>query len=287
MGRDAGIKDLGPQPHQIGNASISGDAGSWFLPDRVDLPFVTERDQDNNPISGLRRTQLAKFPARNWAAKWNAWLVLDEFVLKPWDPGGAKAALDNIVNGSNLGTELDHLVTAAQNERADAIGEILSQDAEFFSDFMGLLTITPGSYPKTYRVLHIASLIGSFTALHFKAIYERPRPSQLCPALLPPIPVPGHSSFPSGHSTQAHLMALCMDHLLTEANVPQPDLANISADLRVLADRIGRNREIAGLHYESDTAGGVALAQSVFDTLTNAPIGTFVNAINDAVEEWQ
>jgi len=253
----------------------------------VDLPFVTERDQDNNPISGLRRTQLVEFPSRNWAAKWNAWLFLDEFVLKPWDPTGAKAALDNVLNGVNINTELDHLVTAAQNERADAIGEILSQDGEFFSDFMGLLTISSGSYPKTYRVLHIASLIGSFTALHFKGIYERPRPSQLCPALLPPIPVPGHSSFPSGHSTQAHLMALCMGQLLTQANVPQPDRGNISADLRVLADRIGRNREIAGLHYESDTAGGVALAQSVFDTLTNAqnPINKFADAITSAVEE--
>ena len=82
-------------------------------------------------------------------------------------------------------------------------------------------------------------------------------------------------------------MALCMGQLLTQANVPQPDRGNISADLRVLADRIGRNREIAGLHYESDTAGGVALAQSVFDTLTNAqnPINKFADAITSAVEE--
>lgn len=84
-------------------------------------------------------------------------------------------------------------------------------------------------------------------------------------------------------------MALCMGYLLTKANVPQPDRGNISADLRVLADRIGRNREIAGLHYESDTAGGVALAQSVFDTLTNAqnPVSKFADAITAAVEEWQ
>jgi hypothetical protein len=52
---------------------------------------------------------------------------------------------------------------------------------------------------------------------------------------------------------------------------------------------VGRNREIAGLHYESDTAGGVALAQSVFDTLTDAqnPVRKFADAITDAVGEWQ
>src|SRR5437868_15103207 len=114
--------------------------------------------------------------------------------------------------------------------------------------------------------MHIASQIASFGALYFKGHYNRARPSQLCPALLPPIPVPGHASFPSGHSTQAHLMMLCLVHVLEEADVPQPDRDAISADLRVLADRVARNREIAGLHYASDSKGGVALAKSVFDT---------------------
>jgi membrane-associated phospholipid phosphatase len=177
------------------------------------------------------------------------------------------------------------------------MGEILSQDVEFISDFMGLLTITPGSHPKTYRVLHIASLIGSFIALHFKGSkvdgYERVRPSQLCPALLPPVPVPGHASFPSGHSTQAHLMAGCIGYLLDQAALPQPDRDALTIDLGVLADRVARNREIAGLHYESDSKGGAALAASVLATLTNnnaaVPAGVvamFDDAITEAIGEW-
>ena len=55
-----------------GNAGISGDAGNWFIPDRVDLPFVTVLDTDGDQISDLRRTQLANFPQWSWAAKWRA-----------------------------------------------------------------------------------------------------------------------------------------------------------------------------------------------------------------------
>jgi membrane-associated phospholipid phosphatase len=239
-------------------------------------------------ISGLLRT-LPHFPKRNWAARWNAWLVLDEFVDKTWKPA-AKTTLDARLTAAtaNQATEIQNLVLADRDERAQALGEILAQEVEFISAFMGLLTITPGSHPYTYRILHIASLIGSFAALHFKGVYNRARPSQVCPALLPPIPVPGHSSFPSGHSTQAHLMQRCVTHVLTEAGIPQTDLDTLTADLWVLAERVARNREIAGLHYESDSIGGTELSAILFGVLTNtsAPLATFDLAVSDAANEW-
>ena len=102
------------------------------------------------------------------------------------------------------------MLAMARDERASALGEILTQDVEFITAFMEALAITPGSHYRTFRMLHIASLIGSFAALHYKHVFDRPRPSWELPALMPPIPVPGHSSFPSGHATQAHLMAKCM-----------------------------------------------------------------------------
>ena len=117
--------------------------------------------------------------------------------------------------------ELNELVTAAQDERADALGEILGQADEFTSYFMNLMTTRPTSYPATFRVLNIASLVALFTSMYYKGKYHRPRASQLCPALLPPIVVPGHASFPSGHSTQSHLMALCMGDVFE--GLPQHD----------------------------------------------------------------
>ena len=156
-------------------------------------------------------------------------------------------------------SEIDLLVRAARDERAEAMGEILSQDVEFISDFMALLTITPGSHPQTYRVLHIGSLSARSRSCYFKDRYKRARPSHFCPALMPPIPTPGHSAYPSGHATQAFLMALLMRRVLS-GTVPAADLPDFVANLSALARRVARNREIAGVHYRSDSTAGDTLA---------------------------
>ena len=181
--------------------------------------------------------------------------------------------------------EIDGLVIAARDERAEALGEILSQDVEFVTDFMGLLTITPASHPHTYRVLHLANLIAVYAAMYFKELKSRPRPSHICPALRPPIPVPGHASFPSGHATQAYLMALFIERVL----VGTASAAAMARPLKVLAVRIARNREIAGLHYPTDSEAGRQLALSLFGTLNGAPVAAvpgFAAAIAAARAEW-
>jgi membrane-associated phospholipid phosphatase len=177
-------------------------------------------------------------------------------------------------------------VTAAANERADALSEILSQSNEFTSYFLNMMTARPGAYPATTKVLGIANLVGTFVAMYFKGRYARPRPSQLCPALLPPIVVPGHASFPSGHSTQAHLMALCMSDVFNGL----PQQATMLDDLWTLADCIARNREIAGLHYPSDTTAGVAIAHCIQALLNQAlPTGQptrYQLTVAAAAQEW-
>jgi hypothetical protein len=189
---------------------------------------------------------------------------------------------------ANFDSQIDNLVLAARDERPDAMGLILSQDVEFFTDFLAVLTIGPSSHPKTWRVLNIASLIGSFAVLYFKGKYNVPRAPQICPALLPPIPVPGHASWPSGHSTQAHLMKNCMLRVFAAAAMPAADLAVMTSDLNVLADEIARNREIAGLHYPKDSEGGARLADLLNGTiLTTGAVPMFDSAITAAAGEWQ
>ncbi len=302
-----------------GNAGGAGNAtsasGGWFFADRVNLPFVTAPDTGPNAVPPGTIGQLtiipdiARFPARNWSAEWYSWLTLIEFAASNWqsiDPTADAAwgwpslvAYPPPVNWPSLGVvagELADLVTAAANERADALAEILSQSNEFISYFLNLLTANPGAYPQTTKVLTLASQVGTFVAMYFKGRYKRPRPSQLCPALLPPIEVPGHASFPSGHSTQAHLMALCMGDVLN--GLPQQQCDNVMDDLWTLADRIARNREIAGLHYASDTAAGRAVAQAGLRQLhACVPIflagtsldGTtlYQHAVTLAQAEWQ
>jgi hypothetical protein len=203
------------------------------------------------------------------------------------------------LNPTNVGNEIRNLTTAAANERSDALDEILSQSDEFISYFLNLLTASPGAYPQTTKVLTIASCVGTLVAMYFKGLYKRPRPSELCPALLPPIAVPGHASFPSGHSTQAHLMALCINDIFN--TLPQQN--TILEETWTLADRIARNREIAGLHYASDTNAGKAIALATLPKLhasvpiflagtslgTTALTGTtlYQHAVDLARAEWQ
>ena len=146
-----------------------------------------------------------------------------------------------------------------------------------------MMTAQPGAYPATTKVLSIASLVGTFVAMYFKNSYSRPRPSQLCPALLPPIEIPGHASFPSGHSTQAQLMVLCMNDVFNVLRQHNTLVDN----LWTLADRIARNREIAGLHYASDTAAGVAFAYWIHYLLSGAGQTYYQQAVAAAAGEWQ
>jgi membrane-associated phospholipid phosphatase len=284
-----------------GNAGIFGElGGGWLIEDRGDLAFVSVEDPTGTPIRNKLLALTRKFGDRAWSATWWANLVLHDFVATGWR-STTDEVMDTESNNVNVAVTLAELhdLTVSVGERGFAIGEILSQDVEFTTDFMALLTITPGSHPNTYRVLQVASLIGSYAVLYYKGLYNRPRPSQLCPALLPPIPVPGHASWPSGHATQAWLKALLIEYVLDEVPISQlsgADRAVLSSNLRTLATRVARNREIAGLHYPTDSAAGRKLAATIAPFLTGMltyPTGPkagektwFRKAVDAAKVEW-
>jgi membrane-associated phospholipid phosphatase len=261
----------------IGNST--GSHAGWFFADRIDLPFVTV--QSNGNYIAKQRLSPKHFPEQNWSADWFAWRALLEFAATDWvkhtDPGAYPT------DPAVVGGELDNLVKAAQNERADALDEILTQSNEFISYFLNLLTTSPAGYPKTTRVLHAASQVGLLAVMHWKGVYQRPRPTQLCPALLPPIAVPGHAAYPSGHSTQAHLMALSVAQVFADI----PAAAPLIVDLTALADRIARNREIAGVHYPSDSEAGVTLAQKIHAQWNGLKADSlYKTTVAEAAKEW-
>ena len=291
MGNTGNTGDMGSTGNS-GSAGIAGEfGGGWFIEDRVDLPFVMELDAANAPLR-FKRLNRSSFGERAWAARWWASLVLHDFVATNWrtttDP--IMATEWSTITTPATALEITALTLAARDERAPAMGEILSQDVEFTTDFMALLATTPGSHPNTYRMLHIASLIGSYAVLYYKGLRNRPRPSQLCPALLPPIPMPGHASWPSGHATQAWLKALCIEHVLQgvlPGTLITGDLGAVSSNLRTLAIRVARNREIAGLHYPTDSAAGRRLADTITPFLTGMGSTTwFGKAVAAAQNEW-
>jgi membrane-associated phospholipid phosphatase len=133
--------------------------------------------------------------------------------------------------------------------------------------------------------VHASVRIAEFVAMFYKNMYQRPRPSQLWPELMPPIEVPGHASFPSSHSTQANTVALVLQAVVTPAagTVVVPSALDIT---NRLAQRIARNREVLGLHYPSDSAAGKdIIAPAIWTTMKTCPtIGLLITA---AQTEWQ
>lgn len=266
-----------------GNAGDAGDAGdagnvAWvgagnFLSDRVDLPFLMEKDVADQLTSRTR------FGERNWAAKWSAWRVLADFGRIDWQAQIHVPRPEEIAS-KPLKEEIKDLQTMALDERPDALGEIVAQKDEFISYFMTLMGGNPTTHSASFLVFNIANLVATLVVMHFKGILDRPRPSHISPALLPPLEVPGHASYPSGHATQAHLFARCAKEML-----PQPSGVDVALD--ALAARIARNREIAGLHYKSDSTAGEHLAGAVFQILNGpAMVQTFGPAMERAKSEW-
>src|SRR6266436_4354682 len=129
------------------------------------------------------------------------------------------------------------------------------------------------SAPYTHDLVEVASHVGQFQVMHYKRHFSRPRPSQYSPALLPSIDVPGHASYPSGHATEANLIALCLEKVMpaavrTPAGPPPPPLPLPGrSPLQQMAQRIARNREVLGLHFPSDSKAGMLLAKETFRIL--------------------
>ena len=143
-------------------AAGAAAAGGAILPDRVDLPFVDEtaetlwvRDNGGNwtqkPLGrDLKdlRIPIATWPEREWSAQWAAWLVLAEFASSGWQES---ITLAELWDPSSEPGEIAYLIKCAEDERADALGEIIAQDntyEDFMAYFLGLLKMKPSSYPK-------------------------------------------------------------------------------------------------------------------------------------------
>lgn len=109
-----------------------------------------------------------------------------------------------------------------------------------------------------------------------KNYFDRVRPSILEPTIRPCIKIPGHPAYPSGHSTQAFAWA----YLLMEFTPAEQHDAILTG-----AKLIAQDRELAGVHYPSDTALGQRIARQVVDMWLVNP--KFVSLLKKARTEWQ
>jgi hypothetical protein len=149
------------------------------------------------------------------------------------------------------------MLILAVTERPEALGEIIQQDQNLQLSWLQLLMMDASTHPCTFLLMKLAARVGETMMMHLKRQYTRPRPSQLSPNLFPPVVVPGHSSYPAGHALLARLTSKILDEVVPGR----------TAALMELARRVGFNRVIAGLHYESDCDAGADVADQIVPLL--------------------
>jgi hypothetical protein len=241
-----------------------------------------------------------EFPELAWDPTLFGVTVLAEFVKatfggQHWEAhtGASIPTIQSLIAGNmvNVSDELDELQMLGEY-RPEVLSEAVAQMNDFSGFWGGLLMFSPASHPWTFRLVRTAIVVGEFVAMHYKRINKRARPSQLSPTLMPPIAVPGHASYPSGHATQAYLtsklLSRVMPPVVTTLLNPLPNAmsgTNAATLLDRLAERIARNREVLGVHYRSDSLAGQNLASATFDLLTQCPLVTLAIG-NATASEW-
>ncbi len=196
---------------------------------------------DDVRFSGWGRRELALLEARPY------YLLRERLLAIPVPPPPR--------NGSaTTRAELDEMLLL-QGSRSGADERAIQRHRSHAGVVSALLDVMKrGPSPRTKALLEHVDADLTVAVFHGKRRFERARPHQLEPRLRPLIPVPAHAAYPSGHAAQGHLSARVLGAACPEHR----------AALRAQGERLGREREIAGLHYPSDSAAGRALAEQVF-----------------------
>lgn len=226
-------------------------------------------------IDELTFTSTAK-----WDAKYLPWLKLKPAFLpndwqgsivlpKPPDNSSprTKAELETLLSLKTLRPERKARTNAELDVKNFKLGEVT----------YGELT-SHKKFTQTGKLLQVSYKSIASSIFIMKRKFNRPRPHIIAAKhgidLHPSIKVPGHPAYPSGHATEAFAIAYILQEL---------DPANAPQYLRDAA-QIAENREIAGVHYASDSEAGRLLARQLVDAFLRD--SKFNTQLAKARREW-
>src|SRR5262245_52848632 len=119
--------------------------------------------------------------------------------------------------------------------------------------FESLLATPDPKSPRVLTYLNAALHDATVAAWDSKYAYNRPRPTELDPALAGDTPVPRSPAYPSEHAAVAGAAAEVLAYFFPK-----------EADgYRALAEEAARSRVVAGVQYPSDAAAGLELGRRV------------------------
>jgi membrane-associated phospholipid phosphatase len=145
-------------------------------------------------------------------------------------------------------------VRAYTDLRADRISEIFLQLDDMASFFGAQAYLDSGRRKYTLMMMDIARSFATHLEIPLKYYCRAPRPIDFAMEVQPVIQTPDHSSFPSGHATEAFAMATVLYRLSTGKSAGD-GVDEMALPFR-LAHRIAANRTVAGVHFPVDSRAG-------------------------------
>jgi membrane-associated phospholipid phosphatase len=211
------------------------------------------------------------YPDHFWGDPW--WGLARE--ASRYGAAVANITLPPIPTWDKIVDELKELMTKQESqEREIRRPEILEENEGPPAYYRRMLYLDDPGNPHTRALLGMIVSWSVPPIMFWKSRLKRARPPQLEPRLRPMVDIPRHAAYPSGHSTQSHLIALVLEQVTGRADIGKA--------LFEAADRIAQNREYAGIHYASDSAAGVVLARALMPLF----IEQHQDEVGRARDEW-
>lgn len=142
--------------------------------------------------------------------------------------------------------------------REERAAEIVAQIDPQFAFWGSVVYLHPSRTPRTLELMNIALLLAVNVEMQFKHALACWRPIEYSAQIQPLITTPGHGALPSGHATQAYIVAHVLQRLLD-----LPDSHPVSEQLQRQSARIATNRVVAGVHFPVDSIAGRLLGETL------------------------
>ena len=168
--------------------------------------------------------------------------------------------------GPRIDDELEYLMALKRQLRPSLLHAIFDEKDYIWKVFertLGIEALPDDDKIETRSFMAAIDHVARFWAMKHKLEVNRPRPVQLLRDLDPPF-CPGHPSYPSGHAFESTALALSLMDAITQMPRYHPLLIGA-------ARQIAFHREVAGVHYPSDSECGMVLAGQLIDSLRSDP----------------
>jgi len=165
------------------------------------------------------------------------------------------------------------LVLSWAELRDERATEVLAQIDPQYAFWSSVIYMHPDRTKRTFELINILLQFCVYVEMRFKHALGCWRAVEYNAEVQPMITTPGHGSFPSGHSTQAHAVAYMLKQLLNLNNAVA-GYQQIRDQLDRQAARIAVNRTVAGVHFPVDSMCGRMLGTALGEYFVGRCVGT-------------